>query len=138
MAFVTTLVRVLLGGVFVAIGILHFIRPAAFTSIVPPYLPFPLALVYLSGAAEITLGALLLFAKTRRVAAWGLIALLVAVFPANVHMWLHPEQFLGLSPVALLIRLPLQLVLVALVYWVGLAGRVRPASRAGTVGAAWR
>jgi len=121
MALLKAVIRVLLGGALVAIGILHFIRPAAFTSIVPPYLPFPLALVYISGAAEIALGVLLQFAETRRLAAWGLIALLIAVFPANVHMWLHPEQFPSLSPTALLIRLPLQLVLIALVYWVGLA-----------------
>ncbi|HXG87732.1 MAG TPA: hypothetical protein VNJ02_05285 [Vicinamibacterales bacterium] len=121
MALLKAVIRVLLGGALVAIGILHFIRPAAFTSIVPPYLPFPLALVYISGAAEIALGALLQFAATRRLAAWGLIALLIAVFPANVHMWLHPEQFPNLSQTALLIRLPLQLVLIAMVYWVGLA-----------------
>ena len=78
----------------------------------PPYLPAPRALVYLSGVAEFLLGGLLLFPKTRRWAAWGLIALLIAVFPANFYMWRHAERF-AIAPGLLLLRLPLQGLLIA-------------------------
>ena len=56
----------------------------------PPYLPWPLVLVYIRGAAEFGLGALLLFKRWQAAAAWGLIALSIAVLPANMHMALHP------------------------------------------------
>ena len=79
-----------------------------------PYLPWPVALVYISGVAEILLGTLLMLPRTSRLAGWGLIALLVAVFPANIHMALHPELYPTMSPRALWIRLPLQGVLIAL------------------------
>jgi uncharacterized membrane protein len=79
----------------------------------PSYLPAHLVMVEISGAAEIMLGVLLLVPATRAVAAWGLIALLVAVFPANVQMALHPETFPEFSPRSLWLRLPLQAVLIA-------------------------
>ena len=71
---------------FVGAGVLHFIRPEIFARIVPPALPAPRLLVLLSGAAEVAGGLGLLLPATRRWAAWGLLALLVAVFPANVYM----------------------------------------------------
>ena len=67
--------------------------------------------------AEIVLGTLLLMPATARLAGWGLIALLIAVFPANVHMAVNPDLYPATSPTALWIRLPLQGVLVALAYW---------------------
>jgi uncharacterized membrane protein len=76
----------LLGILFVAAGVNHFVRPDFYVKIMPPYLPWHLELVYLSGVAEIVLGVLVLIPKWRSLAAWGLIALLVAVFPANIHM----------------------------------------------------
>ncbi len=110
-------IRVLFGGFFVVTGILHFVRSDMFIRIVPPYLPAPAALVYVSGVAEIVLGGLLLLPAASRLAAWGLIVLLIAVFPANVHMALHPELYSQFSPTALLIRLPLQGVLIGVAYW---------------------
>jgi uncharacterized membrane protein len=110
------MVRWLLAALFVAAGIAHWVRPGVYLKIMPPYLPWPRALVYVSGVAEIALGALLLVPRTTHLAAWGLIALLIAVFPANVHMALHPELYPRISPVLLWLRLPLQGVLIAWVY----------------------
>ena len=107
----------LLGLFFVAAGILHFVRPEMYVKIMPPYLPWPRQLVLVSGLCEVALGVLVLLPRFRVPAAWGLIALLVAVFPANLHMALHPELFRKISPVALWLRLPLQAVLIAWAYW---------------------
>jgi len=107
----------LLGIFFVLGGLYHFINPNFYLRMMPPYLPWQLFLVYLSGFFEIALGILLLIPKFTRLAAWGLIALLVAVFPANLHMWLNPQLFSEYSPQALLLRLPLQAVLIAWAYW---------------------
>lgn len=101
-----------LAGLFITAGIFHFVRPRPFVRIVPPGLPAPEALVYLSGAAEIGLGLLLLPRRTRRPAAWGLVALLVAVFPANVYMALQPGGGIGVPQWALWARLPLQVPLI--------------------------
>jgi uncharacterized membrane protein len=109
--------RWLFGLVFIAAGILHFIRPAMFAAIVPPYLPWPAALVAISGAAEILLGAMLLYERSARAAAWGLILLLLAVYPANVHMAINSHLFPSLSPTALWVRLPLQFVLIGIAFW---------------------
>ncbi len=109
--------RILFGLAFVVAGVTHFTNRAFFTSIVPPYLPWPVALVVLSGLAEIGLGGALLVPRTSQWAAWGLIALLIAVFPANLHMASRPELYPGTSPTALLIRLPIQGLLIALAYW---------------------
>ena len=108
---------VLFGLFFIVAGITHFTNQAFFTAIVPPYLPWPVALVVISGIAEIGLGVALLVRRTSRLAAWGLIALLIAVFPANLHMAMNPQLYPDTSPTALLIRLPLQGVLVAVAYW---------------------
>ena len=112
-----TLSRCLLGLLFVAAGLNHFWHTAFYVAMVPPYLPLPLALVYLSGAAELVLGALVLVRRWQAGAAWGLIALSVAVFPANVHMALHSELFTQFSPAGLWLRLPLQAVVIAWAHW---------------------
>jgi uncharacterized membrane protein len=112
-----TATRYLFGLLFVAAGVNHFVNTAFYVRIMPPYLPWHEELVLLSGVAEIALGALLLVRRYARVAAWGLILLLVAVFPANLHMAMSPEQFPSLSPLALWLRLPLQGVLIAWAYW---------------------
>ena len=100
---------------FVAGGVGHFVKTDVYMKIMPPYLPYHRALVLLSGVFEVALGILLLVPTTSRLAAWGLIALLVAVFPANVYMYQHPDKF-GLSPTLLLLRLPLQGVLILWAY----------------------
>lgn len=98
-------------------GLGHFLATGFFVSIVPPYIPWPLAAVYLSGALEI-LGALaLLWPTTRRWAGYGLILLTLAVTPANLHMWLHPERFPDFPPDLLGLRLVIQVMLLACIWW---------------------
>ncbi|MBI3542151.1 MAG: DoxX family membrane protein [Deltaproteobacteria bacterium] len=111
--------KLLLAGFMILVGAMHFARPGPFVKIVPDYLPSPLALVYVSGFFEILGGLGLLVARTTRAAAWGLVALYVAVFPANVNMALHQLPFgdAPVSPVMLWVRLPLQLVLIAWAWW---------------------
>jgi uncharacterized membrane protein len=110
------LLKYALGLLFALGGLYHFINPTLYLRMMPPYLPWPLFLVYLSGFFEAALGLLLLVPKYTRVAAWGLIALLVAVFPANVQMALNPQLFPAIPPAALWLRLPLQLVFIAWAY----------------------
>jgi uncharacterized membrane protein len=124
-----TVLRVILGAAMIAIGIAHFASPQPFVQIIPKALPWPLFLVYLSGAAEIAGGAGLFVPRLRRAASFGLIALYIAVFPANVNMALHQIPLGGqaVSPFVLWGRLPLQLVFIAWAYWVG---KPRPAAPA--------
>lgn len=104
--------------IFVAAGVLHFVRPGPFVRIVPPFLPFPRALVYLSGVAEILGGLGVLVPALRPWAGIGLVVLLIAVFPANLYMAIAPERAgFGIAPVWLWLRLPLQFVLIAWVWW---------------------
>lgn len=107
----------LLACIFVAGGLNHFYQPAFYLKMMPPYLPAPLLLVQISGLAEIFLGALLLLPSFSFYAAWGLILLLVAVFPANVQMALTPELWPNIAPILLWLRLPLQGILIAWAYW---------------------
>ena len=102
---------------FLLAGINHFINPDFYLKIMPPYLPWHLFLVYLSGFFEIALGGIILVPALTRVAAWGLITLLIAVFPANIHMAVNPGLYPDISPIALWLRLPLQGVLIAWAYW---------------------
>jgi uncharacterized membrane protein len=104
---------------FMAAGINHFVHSAVYVRMVPPWLPAPGLLVQISGIGEMLGGIGVLIPKTRRFAGAGLIALLVAVFPANVQMAQHPELYADLaSAPALYVRLPLQLVLIAWVWWI--------------------
>ncbi len=131
-----TIVRAIVAVAMVGIGVLHFTSPAGFVKIVPPWLPAPLLLVYVSGFFEIALGAALLPAKTRKLAGAGLVALYVAVFPANIHMALHRVQIDEGAPIpvwAMWARLPLQLVFVAAALYASeLWPRVRPALAAAS------
>lgn len=117
MATFKTLTRYLFGVLFIGAGVNHFINPGFYIRMMPAYLPWHAELVALSGVAEIALGALLLVPKFQVMAAWGLIALLVAVFPANVNMTMHPELYPTISQTALWIRLPIQALLIAWAYW---------------------
>lgn len=110
--------RWLLAGLMTLAGVNHFVSPDVYVGMMPALLPAPLALVYISGIAEIAGGLGLLPRRTRKLAAWGLIALLIAVFPANVNMAVNSLP-LGERAVplwALWARLPLQLVLIAWAY----------------------
>lgn len=102
---------------FVLAGVNHFINPAFYLKIMPPYLPWHQPLVYLSGVIEIVLGLLLLTKKFARAAACGIIALLFAVSPVNVHMAINHGLYPEYGVAALWLRLPLQLVLIAWAYW---------------------
>ena len=83
----------------------------------PPYLPWHYELVILSGVAEVVLGIALLIPKLSRIAGWGIIALLIAVFPANLHMTMHPELYPEIPVIALWIRLPIQGLLILWAYY---------------------
>ena len=113
------IIRTLLAAFMIAAGVLHFVSPAGFVRIVPRYLPAHLLLVYVSGFFEVLFGAGLLVPQTRRLSGWGLIALYLAVFPANLNMALNRMGFGDeTGPLWILwARLPLQLVLIALAYW---------------------
>ncbi|POG54298.1 DoxX family protein [Haloferax marisrubri] len=119
-----TPLRYAMGALYVLAGVMHFVVPNAYAQVVPPVFPAALALVYVSGVAEILLGVGVVFRRTQRIAAWGLIALLVAVFPANVYMATSDIVLEGVpaalrepSDAALWLRLPLQGVLVAWAWW---------------------
>ncbi|MBC5801067.1 MAG: DoxX family membrane protein [Candidatus Eremiobacteraeota bacterium] len=108
------------GALFIAAGTLHFRFTRPYEAIVPPLFPAHRELVLISGACEILGGVGVLFRPTRRYAAWGLIALLVAVFPANVYMVVDARRFSQLAPSwALAARLPLQTLFVWWIYAVG-------------------
>jgi uncharacterized membrane protein len=111
------ILKVVLALVFVFAGINHFRQTGFYLRMMPPYVPWHLAMVQISGVAEVALGALLLIPAASRIAGWGLIALLIAIFPANLQMALHPDTFPEFSPRALWLRLPLQAVLVAWAWW---------------------
>src|SRR3954463_13204696 len=87
--------RRLFGPFFVFAGVMHFVIPRAYAAIVPPRLPARKAIVYASGVAEIAGGAGTLHPRTRKAASAWSVATLLAVFPANVHMALHPERYPG-------------------------------------------
>ena len=99
---------------FIGAGILHFVLLDFFSSIVPPYFSCPETLVKISGVFEVLGGLGILVQRTRKWAGYGLIALCIAVLPANIHMAMNPDQFAEIPVLLLYLRLPLQ----ALVIWV--------------------
>jgi uncharacterized membrane protein len=105
----------LAGPFFVGAGVMHFVIPRAYRRIVPPYVPARAAVVYVSGVAEIAGGAGLMRARHRRLAGYWLVATLLAVFPANIHMALHPGEYPKVpgGAKALYVRLPFQGVFIA-------------------------
>lgn len=113
-----------MGLLYVVAGVLHFVFPKVYARIVPPQFPRPVLLVYLSGLAEVVLGIGVVLRRTRRESAWGLIALLIAVFPANVYMATNdmipetvPNWASGIARVAMWVRLPFQGVLILWAWW---------------------
>lgn len=102
----------LMGLAYILAGLNHFWHESFYTKMIISFLPWPVALVYISGVAEILCGIGLFVPSTRKKAAWATISLLIAVFPANIYMALHPEQF-GFSPFDLMyLRLPIQGLLI--------------------------
>ncbi|MBJ7353241.1 MAG: DoxX family protein [Thermoleophilaceae bacterium] len=112
----TTAARVGTAAIFTTTGILHFTHEKFFIAIVPKSLPSPKALVQISGVAELAGAAGVLIPRTRKLAGKGLIALLIAVFPANINMALNPDRFKQFPAWALWARLPLQFAAIALVW----------------------
>ena len=98
-------------------GIGHFTNADFFVAIMPPYLPWHLEIVYLSGALEILFAAMLIVPKTRQLAGNLLIALTIAVTPANIHMWMNPHLFADVPPLFLTMRLVVQVLLLVLIWW---------------------
>jgi uncharacterized membrane protein len=106
----------LMAFLYIVAGINHFRNPRMYLTIIPPYLAHPKLLNILSGAAEIILGVLLMIPFTTCFAAWGLIALLIAVFPANLFMYTNKKRQFSIVKLILLLRLPLQIVLILWAY----------------------
>ncbi|MCL1495856.1 MAG: DoxX family protein [Pseudanabaena sp. Salubria-1] len=119
MLTIKSVLRVLLAIFMITAGTLHWVTPDPFVKIVPSFLPYPLALVYISGVFEILGGVGLLVPPVSQAAAWGLIALFIAVFPANINMAVNRIQMDGILDSDLLRwgRLPLQAVLIAWAWW---------------------
>ncbi len=109
--------RYLLSAIFLISGTSHFVNAALYVTAMPPYLPWHLELVYISGVAEIALGVALLIRRYAEWAGWSLIALCIAVFPANVHMAMNAELFPSLPVIGLWLRLPTQALLIAWIAW---------------------
>jgi uncharacterized membrane protein len=112
-----------LAAFFVVAGLNHFLNPGPYFAMMPPYLPWHAGLIVVSGMAEIAGGLGILIPKMRWLAGCGLIALLVAVFPANVQVALHGWSGVQIPQWTLWVRLPLQGVLIAWVYWVCMVRR---------------
>ena len=102
---------------YIFAGVQHFANTDWYMKIMPSYLPYHKELIYLSGVIEIILGTLLLFEKTRFLAGWGLILLLIAVFPANIYAAQANGATMGTSDAIAWGRLPFQAVFIALAYW---------------------
>ena len=106
---------------YINVGVKHFINPNWFLYIIPPFLSFiGLELVYVSGFFEILLGILLLYPKSRQMASYGLILLLILVYPANLYLAFYeePQKLIGISSFAASwVRLPFQFVFLGLAYW---------------------
>ncbi|MGA7397734.1 MAG: DoxX family membrane protein [Solirubrobacterales bacterium] len=110
-----------IGILFIGAGLLHFVRPKPYLAMMPPWIPMHSEAVAVSGVAEIVGGLALFSDRTSRFGCWWLIALLVAVFPANAHMAINPEQIKGLDQTGipnwtLWARLPLQAVAIWLIW----------------------
>ena len=108
---------IVMGVFYISIGISHFTSPIWYVQIVPPYLPYKLELVYISGLFEILFGGMLLFKKTRFLAGWGLILLLIAVYPANIYSAQTNGAAMNTTPLIAWGRLPVQFIFVGLAYW---------------------
>ena len=118
MLILVKVISVYVMGIFyIIVGIKHFQDPSWFVQIVPPILPYKYELVYISGFFEILLGILLMIPKFQSIAAKGLMALLICVYPANIYLAQTNGVALGISPLIAWGRLPFQFVFIGLAYW---------------------
>ena len=106
-----------MGIFYIIVGIKHFQDPSWFVQIVPPILPYKYELVYISGFFEVLLGILLMIPRFQSIAAKGLIALLICVYPANIYLAQTNGVAMGISPLIAWGRLPFQFVFIGLAYW---------------------
>ena len=104
---------------YITVGVKHFINPDFFVTIVPPIISWKEEAVLVSGFIEVILGILLLFNQTRKLAAWGIILLLIAVLPANIYLYISeiPREILSISKSQALFRIPFQIPLIIISYW---------------------
>jgi uncharacterized membrane protein len=107
----------LMAAFYVVAGVNHFASPEFYLPMMPDYLPWHLALIYVSGVAEIALGIAVLIPRLRVLAAWGIIALLVAVFPANLYAAMHEIPLIGTETIWNWVRLPFQALFIAWAWW---------------------
>ena len=118
MLILVKVVSVFVMGIFyIIVGIKHFQDPSWFVQIIPPILPYKYELVYISGFFEILLGILLMIPRFQSIAAKGLMALLICVYPANIYLAQTNGVALGISPLIAWGRLPFQFVFIGLAYW---------------------
>ena len=106
-----------MGIFYIIVGIKHFQDPSWFVQIVPPILPYKYELVYISGFFEVLLGILLMIPRFQSIAAKGLMALLICVYPANIYLAQTNGVALGISPLIAWGRLPFQFVFIGIAYW---------------------
>ena len=104
---------------YISVGITHFTNPDFFIPLVPPSLIFLKELVFISGFIEVLMGVMLFFKSSRKLGAIVTIILLLAVFPANIYLYLseNPQNILGISKNQALFRLPFQVPLIIIAYW---------------------
>jgi len=104
---------------YIFVGVKHFTNPNYFLAIMPPYIPYHKFMVYLSGLLEILFALMMIFKKTRFYGCWGIIFLLIAVFPANIYLYNSeiPQKILSVTKQEALIRLPYQLPLLLFAFW---------------------
>ena len=117
MEIIKSILKVIFALIFITAGTLHFVKTDFFVQIMPPFIPWHFFWVYLSGIFEIILGVMLLIPKFSRIADYGLIVLLIGVFPANIYMAMNPQLFPEFGLTGLYLRLPIQFVLIAWAYW---------------------
>ncbi len=114
-----TVSRYIIAAIFLTAGMLHFVKTRAYVEVMPKYIPWHEAMVLISGAAEIVGAIGILIPKTRLLAGWGLIILLIVVFPVNIQMaiYAYQQQQWSFKFILYLLRLPLQFVLIYWIYW---------------------
>lgn len=125
------ILRVILSVSIIVVGITHFVKPEQYARIVPPQLPYPFELVYISGFFEILGGIGLLIPFVSVAAAWGLIALFIAVFPANINLAINniPIEGIPHDPFLYWARLPFQAVLIAWAWWYARKPQEQPGAK---------
>ena len=106
-----------MAGIYILAGIYHFVNPKFYLKIIPPYIPWHKAVNYLSGATEIILGVLLFYPPYPTFAAWGIMGLLIAIFPANIYHLTSAKPGKGILIWVLWLRIPLQGLFIWWAWW---------------------